>query len=178
VAEAIKFGFVIERSQGLEDEALAAISPTTAILITADCAAVVERVARRIHAASDRAALPFVQIAAAALPLDPAALVETCAALLDAACGGTALLTDVEHTPAIVQDRLIDTLTALQATRERRCGVRLIAGTTTALYERVAAGKFSERLFYRLNSIHVRATNFEGDGSQVWEPLHSVTTAI
>jgi DNA-binding NtrC family response regulator len=148
------------------------------MLITADSGAVVERIARRIHAASDRAALPFVQIAAAALPLDPAALTERCASLLDAACGGTALLTDVEQTPAIVQDTLIDTLTRLQAARERRCGVRLIAGTTTALYERVAAGTFSERLFYRLNSIHVRATSFEGDDSQVLGPSHSVTTVI
>jgi len=146
------------RGDCLDDEALAATATTAAILISGDCAAVVERVARRIHAASDRAALPFVQTAAAAFPLDPAALSERCTNLLDAASGGIVLVTDVEHTPAIVQDSLIETFTRLQAARGRWCEIRLIAGTTTALYERVAAGTFSERLFYRLNSIHIRVS--------------------
>jgi transcriptional regulator of acetoin/glycerol metabolism len=35
--------------------------------------------------------------------------------------------------------------------------VRLISGTTTSLLDRVAAGTFSERLFYRLNIIHLLA---------------------
>jgi Sigma-54 interaction domain len=33
--------------------------------------------------------------------------------------------------------------------------VRLMAGTTVSLRERIADGAFSERLFYRLNIIHV-----------------------
>lgn len=150
---------VPERNHGLEEVALAARCTAAAILVTAECGAEVERLARCIHAASDRAASPFVPIAASTLPVDAGALTETCAELLEAASGGSVLLVGIEQTPAIVQDRLIETLARLQASRERSRGVRLIAGTTTILNERVANGTFSERLFYRLNIIHVLATN-------------------
>ena len=157
--EAVAIPDVVHESHhSIEEVALAARCAATSILITAECAADVEQLARRIHGASDRAAFPFVRIASATLPVDVAALREACTNLLDAASGGSVLLTDVEHTPAIVQDRLIATLTWLQATGAWSGGVRLIAGTTTILHERVADGTFSERLFYRLNIIHVLAT--------------------
>jgi DNA-binding NtrC family response regulator len=35
--------------------------------------------------------------------------------------------------------------------------VRLIFGTTVSLLDRVTAGTFSDRLFYRLNVIHLTA---------------------
>jgi len=104
-------------------------------------------------------------MAAAAFPLEAPALTATCANLYHAASGGTLLLTDVEHTPDLVQDRLIETFTYLDATRKRSGGVRLIAGTTTVLHERVAAGTFSERLFYRLNVIHIVVRDALGVGS-------------
>jgi DNA-binding NtrC family response regulator len=159
--EAIALDFVDEGIDAIEDEVLAATSATT-VLITAGCAATVERLARRIHAASDRAAFPFVRMAAASVPLDPAALTETCADLLDAASGGSVLLTDVEHTPAIVQDRLMETFAGLHATRGRPNGIRLIAGTTTLLYERVTAVTFSDRLFYRLYILQIVARAAQG----------------
>jgi DNA-binding NtrC family response regulator len=146
---------VHEPNHALEDEALAARNAATTILITAECAAAVERLARRIHAASDRAASPFEHVAAATLPIDAAALTETCAALLATARGGSLLLTDVEHMPALVQNRLIETFAGLQAACVPACPVRLIAGTTTILYEGISDGTFSEQLFYRLNIIHV-----------------------
>ena len=62
--------FVHEQDYEIEDVALAARCAGPSILITADCAASVERIARRIHAASDRAAFPFVRVAAATLPID------------------------------------------------------------------------------------------------------------
>ena len=71
--------------------------------------------------------------AAATLPIDAAALTETCAALLATARGGSLLLTDLEHLPAIVQNRLLETFARLQAARAVPCHVRLIAGTTTTL---------------------------------------------
>ena len=80
--EAVAIAKVVsERSQAIEDEALAARCATTNVLITADCAAAVVRIARRIHATGTRAASPFVHMAAAALPVDPAVLtrpVPTC----------------------------------------------------------------------------------------------------
>jgi DNA-binding NtrC family response regulator len=153
--EAIAVGFVAERHHAGEDEALAATELATTMLITADCAAGVEHLARRIHAASPRAASPFTLVAAAGLPVDTAMLTQTCGTLLDIVDGGSLLITDVEQMPAFVQSCLIETFAGLQSAREPACGMRLIAGTTTVLYDRVAEGTFSERLFYRLNTIHV-----------------------
>jgi DNA-binding NtrC family response regulator len=128
---------------------------TATTLITASAATDVERLARRIHAAGSRAALSFVRAPAAALPVEPRAFLETCAGLIEAASGGTLLLTGVEEMPAITQDRLIETLAQLQDARDPSVAVRLMAGTTVSLSERIADGTFSERLFYRLNIIHV-----------------------
>jgi len=50
-------------------------------------------------AASSRAACSFVQASAAALPVEPHALLEACAGLIEAAAGGTLLLTAVEEMP-------------------------------------------------------------------------------
>ena len=154
---------VNDRSLAIDDEALAARCSATTVLITADCSAAVERVARRIHAASGRAASPFVRVAAATLPIDAATLTETWADVLDTVGDGTLLLTDVEQLPAIVQQRLFETAESLHAACEPTCRGRLIAGTSAVLRERIADGTFCERLFYRLNTIHVDATSAIGD---------------
>ena len=144
-----------EPTHAVEDIALAARCAATTVLITAQHAAAVVHLARRIHAASDRAAFPLLLVPAATMPIDAAVLRETCAGLLDTARGGSLLLTDVEHLPVTVQGRLIDTIANLQAVRQPTDRVRLIAGTTTSLYERISDGSFCERLFYQLNLIHV-----------------------
>jgi DNA-binding NtrC family response regulator len=138
---------------GEHEDVAARCAATT--LITASTATDVECRARRIHAASSRSARSFVQASAAALPVEPRALLETCAGLIEAAAGGTLLLTGVEEMPAFAQDRFIETLAQLQDARNPSVAVRLMAGTTVSLRERIADGAFSERLFYRLNVIHV-----------------------
>ena len=148
VAERVQSAHVVEH-----EDVAARCAATT--LITASTATDVERLARRIHAASSRSALSFVQASAAALPVEPHAFLETCADLIKAAAGGTLLLTGVEEMPAFAQDRFIETLAQLQDARDPSVAVRLIAGTTVSVRERVADGAFSERLFYRLNVIHV-----------------------
>jgi DNA-binding NtrC family response regulator len=69
------------------------------------------------------------------------------------------LIADIEEMPSVVQDVLIDVLTALELSRRPSAAVRFIAGTTESLLDRVAAGTFSERLFYRLNLIHLVVGN-------------------
>jgi DNA-binding NtrC family response regulator len=155
----VAVGELVHEKNHVEDEELAARCAATTILITAAVAADMERLARRIHEVSAGAASPFVRVSAAALPITAAMLTKTCASLLEAATGGSLLLTDVEDMPAIVQYRLIDTLVELQSAREPSAAVRLIAGTTTSLCQRIADGTFSERLFYRLNLIHIVAKN-------------------
>jgi DNA-binding NtrC family response regulator len=144
----------VQASDAVEHEDVAARWAATT-LITAPTASEVEHLARRIHAASSRAACSFVQASAAALPVEARALLQTCAGLIDAAAGGTLLLTAVEEMPASAQDRFIETFAQLQSIRDPSVAVRLMAGTTVSLRNRIAEGAFSESLFYRLNIIHV-----------------------
>jgi two-component system response regulator FlrC len=148
---------VAHRNQAVDDEALAARCAATTVLITADCSDTVESLARRIHAASVRAASPFVLLRSATLPVDAAMLTEACADVVDRCRGGSLLISDVEDMPTLVQDRLIETLACVQAAWEPTDRVRLIAGTTAFLCERIADGTFSEGLFYRLNVVHLVA---------------------
>jgi DNA-binding NtrC family response regulator len=84
---------------------------------------------------------------------------DTCSNLLDAAAGGTILISDVEELPPTVQRLLVELLAELEVTRAPSDAVRLIAGTTVSLLDRIAAGTFSDRLFYRLNAIHLSMPN-------------------
>jgi Sigma-54 interaction domain len=132
------------------------------LLITAGTGLAVESIARRIHAAGTRATLPFVKARASDLPIEPGKLKAAWCGLLAGARGGSLLLSDVEMMPPIVQDQLLELLDELE------CGyppsaVRLVSGTTVWLLDRVASGRFSERLFYRLNILHVVAEGCSPD---------------
>jgi two-component system C4-dicarboxylate transport response regulator DctD len=139
---------------GSEDECLAARS-VARLLITASTSRRVELVARRIHLASVRTDRPFVQERARDLPLAAGPLREACSDLLDAAAGGSVLLSDVDEMPETVQELLIGLLEELEHERDVAAAVRLVSGSTVSLLERVLAGTFSAQLFYRLNVIHV-----------------------
>jgi len=142
----------------LEDEEMAGRS-TARLLITASVQGVAETLARRIHGASLRAGLPFVRTFARELPIEPGMLRNTCSELLDAAAGGSMLLSDVEEMPATVQGVLVELLAELEVARAPSAAVRLITGTTVSLLDCIAAGTFSDRLFYRLNAIHLVVPN-------------------
>jgi DNA-binding NtrC family response regulator len=142
----------------VENEELANQSPTR-LLITAQTQQGVETLARRIHGDGPRARFPFVQRWAGELPVGPELLKEHCARFLDAAAGGSVLVSAVEEMPATVQDALIDLLGGLESARMPSAPARLILGTTVSLLDRIAAGTFSERLFYRLNIIHLMVGN-------------------
>ena len=88
-------------------------------------------------------------------PIDPLRLKETCITLLDAAPGGSMFITDVEDMPPSVQDVLVELLAELQCARAPSDAVRVMTGTSVSLLDRIAAGTFSERLFYQLNLIHL-----------------------
>ena len=141
----------------VEDEALAVRCAATTCLITAAMAADVEAVARRIHAAGLRAAFPFVHVSADTLPTDATRFAEACASLVDAARGGTLLITNVEAMPAVVQESLIETLAQLQGASDPVDAVRLIAGTTVVLHDCIVTGTFSgtrQRRFHKIG-LHI-----------------------
>jgi DNA-binding NtrC family response regulator len=130
-----------------------------------------ELVAKVIHETSHRAAGPFVAVSCAALPRE---LVETelfghepgaftgatkrRIGRLELAHSGTLFLDDVDDIPLEIQVKLLRVLE--DQTFERvggehtiRVNVRVIAATKRALAAMVAADRFREDLYYRLNVV-------------------------
>jgi hypothetical protein len=85
---------------------------------------------------------------------DPRALQHVCARLFNTAADGSLLLMHVEHMQPIVQREFPEILDSACAASS----VRFISGTTVSLFDRVSTGRFSGRLFYRLNVIHLCQT--------------------
>ncbi|MCX8018773.1 MAG: sigma-54 factor interaction domain-containing protein, partial [Rhodocyclaceae bacterium] len=141
------------------------------VLIEGESGSGKELIARAVHCASPRNNGPFVPVNCGAIPQD---LLEaeffgyrkgafTGAStdrdgFFQAAAGGTLFLDEVAELPLAMQAKL---LRALQERRVRRVGdtaevavdVRIVSATHQALQRLVAAGKFRQDLFYRLNVI-------------------------
>lgn len=66
---------------------------------------------------------------------------------------GTVLLREVGQIPAPLQQWLDGRLGELRTSRRSRC--RVMATTSERLLDRVLEGSFDDRLFYRLNVIHI-----------------------
>jgi two-component system response regulator PilR (NtrC family) len=146
----------------------------TTVLVTGESGVGKEVVARAIHDRSDRRTQPFVAINCGAIPegLIESELfghekgsftgaTESKAGLFEVAGSGTMFLDEVAELPLPLQVRL---LRALQERRIRRVGgsadiavsARIIAATNRDLAQDVAAGRFREDLYYRLNVIQIR----------------------
>ena len=156
----------VEQARNQEDHALnslaiedehAASRSAARLLITASTQRTVETIARRIHDSGPRAPFPFLMISAGELPVGAQALSDGWDNFFEAAAGGSVLMSAVEEMPAAVQEAWLDLLDGHESARRPSAAIRLISGTTVSLLDRVAAGTFSERLFYRLNIIHLVA---------------------
>jgi transcriptional regulator of acetoin/glycerol metabolism len=110
-----------------------------------------ELFARALHAASERAAAPFVAVSCGELS---EALLQ---GALSQARGGTLFLDDIGELPGALQARLLHVLEhreAGAATGERRAGdVRLIAASAASLDPKIRRKEFREDLFYRLQGL-------------------------
>jgi two-component system response regulator PilR (NtrC family) len=168
---------IIGRSAAIEEvrqmvERVAAAKTT--ILLLGESGTGKEVVARALHRLGGRHDQPFVAINCGAIPegLIESELfghekgsftgaTDTKPGLFEVAGSGTLFLDEVGDLPPAVQVRL---LRALQERRIRRVGgsrdlpvaARLLAATNRDLGAEVAAGRFREDLFYRLNVIQIR----------------------
>lgn len=145
------------------------------VLITGETGTGKEVFAQSIHNNSRRATGPFVAINCAALPAQlleselfgyvsgafTGANKEGKAGLFEVAHGGTIFLDEIGEMGVVNQSRL---LRVLQEKNVVRLGsdkvlpvdVRIIAATNKDLSELVAANKFREDLFYRLNVLYLQ----------------------
>jgi NtrC-family two-component system response regulator AlgB len=129
--------------------------------------------ARAVHARSPRASGPFVTVNCPSLSAElleselfghargafTGAVADT-EGKVAAAEGGTLLLDEIGDLPRTLQPKLLRLLQERQyervgETRTRSADVRILAATNRDLEAEVAAGRFREDLFYRLNVIEV-----------------------
>ncbi len=167
---------LIGRSSAINQvrQAIDRVAPTNSrVLITGAPGVGKEVVARLLHASSRRSQAPFFVINAATLAPDRVAqelfgleepgpsgsrIVQV--GMLERANRGTLLIDEVSDMPLETQGKL---LRVLQEQRFQRVGgrqevavdVRILAATHAQLEDAIAAGRFREDLYYRLNVVPV-----------------------
>ncbi|GAB6042029.1 hypothetical protein JCM17961_27050 [Endothiovibrio diazotrophicus] len=141
------------------------------VLILGETGSGKELLAQALHAASPRAAKPFVEVNCAALPealADAELFGHEKGAFTGAdsgrlgriasADGGTLFLDEIGELSLPVQAKLLRFLESgecqvLGSGRHRKVDVRVIAATNRDLQQEVREGRFREDLFYRLNIV-------------------------
>ena len=133
-----------------------------------------ELFARAVHLASGRKEGPFIKVNCSAIPdtLFESELfghergaftgaTQARTGWFEQAHGGTIFLDEMGELPLPLQAKLLrtlqeGTLVRLGGTREVRIDVRLVAATNRDLATEVAAGRFRQDLYYRLNVVPIR----------------------
>lgn len=154
---------------GLIDLAARVSSTDVSVLINGPTGSGKEVLARAIHDASPRAGKPFVAINCAAIPENMleamlfghikgafTGAVSAGQGLIRAADGGTLLLDEISEMPLGLQAKLLRVLqerkvTPLGSSVEIAVDLRVLSTSNRDMHAEVAAGKFREDLFYRLN---------------------------
>jgi transcriptional regulator with GAF, ATPase, and Fis domain len=139
------------------------------VLILGETGTGKELVAHEIHRRSQRKDGPLVRVNCASIPRELfeseffghvrgsfTGAVKDRAGRFETAEGGTIFLDEVGEIPLDIQNKLLRVLQEKRYERvgddrTRRANVRIIAATNRDLKQAVAAGKFREDLYYRLN---------------------------
>ena len=172
VVEAKAFGDLVGQSAALRHivSQIDLVAPTEAsVLILGETGTGKELVAHEIHRRSQRKDGPLVRVNCASIPRElfeseffghvrgsfTGALKDR-AGRFETAEGGTIFLDEVGEIPLDIQNKLLRVLQEkhyerVGDDRTRRADVRIIAATNRDLKKAVAAGRFREDLFYRLN---------------------------
>jgi diguanylate cyclase (GGDEF)-like protein len=173
---AIQHARLVYRSAEMEEllSTVRRVAPTEAtILITGDSGTGKELLARTIHELSGRREGKMVVVDCGSIP---PSLVESelfghekgaytgaarrAKGRFEEAQGGTVLLDEISELPLEVQSRLLrfvqeKELVRVGGTRSQRLDVRILAASNRSLEDEVAAGRFREDLFYRINVVRL-----------------------
>ncbi|MBV9274743.1 MAG: sigma-54-dependent Fis family transcriptional regulator [Verrucomicrobia bacterium] len=154
--------------QVLQEVELVAPSDAT-VLILGETGTGKELIARAIHQSSRRSGKPLVRVNCTSIPKELfeseffghakgafTGAIRDRAGRFEAANGGTIFLDEVGEIPLELQSKLLRVLQEksyerIGEERTRRTDVRIVAATNRDLKHEVAAGRFREDLYYRLN---------------------------
>ena len=172
VVEAKAFGDLVGQSAALRHivSQIDVVAPTEAsVLILGETGTGKELVAHEIHQRSARKEGPLVRVNCASIPRELfeseffghvkgsfTGAVKDRAGRFETAEGGTIFLDEVGEIPVDIQNKLLRVLQEKRYERvggdvTRRANVRIVAATNRDLKKAVAAGRFREDLYYRLN---------------------------
>ena len=172
LAEETNYREIVGRSAALREvvRKIELVAPTDApVLITGESGTGKELIARAIHGASRRGDRPLIRVNCAAVPSDLfeseffghvrgafTGAVADRVGRFELAHQGTLFLDEIGEIPQELQGKLLRVLQEGQFervgdTRTRTVDVRVVAATNRRLEQEVAAGRFREDLYYRLN---------------------------
>jgi two-component system response regulator PilR (NtrC family) len=152
-----------------------------------------ELVARLIHESGSRKDAPFVPVNCGAIPSELmeselfghrkgsfTGAVADKLGLVQAAEGGTLFLDEVADLPFAMQVKLLRLIQEKTARpvgdqREQPVDVRILSATHRDLGEQVAAGRFREDLYYRINVIEMRVPSLRERLTDVPELANAIT---
>jgi DNA-binding NtrC family response regulator len=177
VDEEYNFSSIIGESGSLAEiiaEVRKVADSRSSVLLLGETGTGKELFARVIHGSSSRGSMPFVPINCSAIP-DPlleselfghakgafTGAVSSKAGLLDEANGGTVFLDEIGDMAPALQAKLLrvfeeQEMRPLGSTKLRKVDVRFITATNQDLGEAIAAGRFREDLYYRINIINLQ----------------------
>lgn len=180
ILEAKAFGNLVGQSAALRQiiSQIDLVAPTDAsVLILGDTGTGKELVAHEIHQRSRRKDRPLIRVNCASIPKELyeseffghakgafTGAIKDRAGRFEAAEGGTLFLDEIGEMPLDVQSKLLRALQEkcferVGEDRVRRADVRIIAATNRNLKNEVAAGRFREDLFYRLNVFPIQVVS-------------------